>query len=98
MKEGCHGGILYRVNDGKCYAASGSTGYRWLESEMVKRDGLEDCVDKTFYLSLADDAIQNLSLYGDYEWFVSDEPYKDPEFVDGFYGKYPADGEEIPFY
>ena len=70
---GTGGGVLYRVNDGKNYAASGSTGYRWLESEMVRKDGREDDIDKSFYQKLADDAIEEISKYGDYDWFVSDE-------------------------
>ena len=68
------GGVLYRINDGKNYAASGSSGYRWLESEMVRNDGREDQIDKSFYQKLADDAIEEISKYGDYEWFVSDDP------------------------
>ena len=68
------GGVLYRINDGKNYAASGSSGYRWLESEMVRNDGREDQIDKSFYQKLADDAIDEISKYGDYEWFVSDDP------------------------
>ena len=42
---GENGGVLYRVDNGKNYAASGSTGYRWLESEMVRQLGKEDAVD-----------------------------------------------------
>lgn len=72
---GNNGGILYRVNDGKNYAAPGSSGYRWLESEMVKDLGKEKCIDKSFYDELANKAIESISEYGDYEWFVSDDPY-----------------------
>lgn len=36
IKAGCGGGVLYREKDGKYYAATGSKGYRWLESEMVR--------------------------------------------------------------
>ena len=71
---GCGGGVLYRINEGKNYAAAGSTGYRWLESEMVKNDGRDDQIDKSFYKKLADDAIEEISKYGDYEWFVSEDP------------------------
>ena len=80
---GNNGGVLYRVNDGKNYAAPGSTGYRWLESEMVKELGKEKYVDRSFYDSLADKAIETISEYGDYEWFVSDDPYDPPPFVGG---------------
>ncbi|MBP5597970.1 MAG: hypothetical protein J6Y02_21560 [Pseudobutyrivibrio sp.] len=34
--DGVGGGILYREKDGKYYAVTGTKGYRWMESEMVK--------------------------------------------------------------
>ena len=72
---GNNAGVLYRVNDGKNYAASGTTGFRWLESEMVKELNMEKLVDKSFYEKLANDAIDTIANTGDYEWFVSDDPY-----------------------
>lgn len=73
VKHGTNGGVLYRGDKGKYYAASGSTGYRWLESEMVKELGREKDIDESFYENLANDAIDTISQYGDFEWFVSDE-------------------------
>ena len=82
IKAGCKGGILYRVSEGKKYAAAGSTGYRWLESEQVRDMHLEDNVDYGFYNKLLNDAVETISKYGDYEWFVSDDPYiPDPSFM-----------------
>lgn len=75
IKSGCGGGVLYRVNDGKNYAASGSTGFRWLESESVKAANMYDDIDRSFYQRLIDDAVDTISKYGDFEWFVSDDPY-----------------------
>lgn len=75
IKRGCGGGVLYRVNDGKNYAASGSTGFRWLESESVKAANMYDDIDRSFYQRLIDDAVDTISKYGDFEWFVSDDPY-----------------------
>ena len=75
IKPGNNGGILYRVNDGKNYAAPGSTGYRWLESEMVKSLGNNDIIDRSFYDKLVNDAVESISKYGDFEWFISDDPY-----------------------
>ena len=72
---GNNAGVLYRVNDGKNYAAAGTTGFRWLESEMVKDLHMEDAVDKSFYDKLANDAIDTINNVGDFEWFVSDDPY-----------------------
>ena len=73
IKPDCGGGILYREKDGKYFAATGSKGYRWLESEMVRELGKEDDIDRSYYDALVDDAVKNISQYGDFEWFVSDE-------------------------
>lgn len=97
IKPGCGGAVLYRQQDNKYYAAAGTTGYRWLESPMVKELGKEDDIDKSYYTKLVDDAVETISKYGDFEWFVSDDPYipeaKLPDFL-----KVPdTDKEAIPF-
>lgn len=96
---GNNAGVLYRVNEGKNYAASGSTGFRWLESEKVKELGKEDLVDYGFYNKLVDDAVEVISKHCDFEWFTSDEPYIPPEPTPGFM-HIPdwAPEPEIPFY
>lgn len=71
IKSGCGGGILLREKDGKYYAATGSKGYRWLESEMVKKLHKESDIDELYYRHLADEAIASISEFGDYNWFVS---------------------------
>lgn len=85
IKSGCGGGILYREKDGKFYAVPGTKGYRWLESEMVKHLGKEKDIDRSYYDRLVDDAVETISQYGDFEWFVSDDPYiknyQVPEFL-----------------
>ena len=68
------GGLLVREKDGKYYAATGSKGYRWLESETV-RGSNEKFIDRSYYNNLVDDAIATINNYGDFEWFVSDDPY-----------------------
>jgi hypothetical protein len=73
IKIGAGGGILYRANDGKYYAAAGTKGYRWLESEMVKVLGKEDCIDEEYYRELVDDAVLTISQYGDFEMFVAND-------------------------
>ena len=73
IKPGCGGGLLMREKDGKYYAATGSKGYRWLESEMVLELRKEDDIDRSYYDKLVDDAVDTISQYGDFEWFVSDE-------------------------
>ena len=88
IKPGCGGGELLREGtdrDGnvKFAAATGSKGYRWLESEMVKNAGKEADIDRSYYDKLVDAAIDAIGKYGDFYWFVSDEPYVSPPFVGG---------------
>lgn len=72
IKESSGGGVLYRGNEGKYYAATGTDGYRWMESETVKTMGKENDIDRSYYDKLVDDAVDSISQYGDFEWFVSD--------------------------
>lgn len=75
IKPGCGGGVLYREKDGKYYAATGTKGYRWLESEMVMEMNKMHDIDESHFIAMADDAIDAIKKYGDYDWFVSDESY-----------------------
>ena len=77
IKPGLGGGVLYRYDDEKYNAAAGTTGYRWLESEMI-RGSNEDAVDISYYHKLVDDAVDAIAKYGDAEWFMSDDPYVSP--------------------
>jgi len=72
--SGCGGGILLREKGEKYYAATGSKGYRWLEADMIKTLEKEEDIDRGYYNKLVDDAVENISKYGDIEWFVSDSP------------------------
>lgn len=67
------GGELLREKDGKYSAVTGTKGYKWLESEMVKTLGLESDIDRSYYDKLVDDAVAAISKYGDFEAFVSGE-------------------------
>lgn len=80
IKAGCGGGELLREGkdkDGnvKYSAATGSKGYRWLESETVKLLGKEGDIDKSYYNAMVDTAIETISKYGDFRQFQSDESY-----------------------
>ena len=72
IKKGCGGGILYREKDGKYFAVTGSKGYRWLEAEFVKTMNKEKDVDEDYYISLVNGAVETISKFGDFEWFVSE--------------------------
>ena len=71
IKENKGGGNLYRVHEGKNYAATGTSGYRWMESEMVKTLGKEDDIDRSYYDDLVNKAADAIGTYGDLEWFIS---------------------------
>lgn len=94
IKSGEGGGVLYRVKDGKYYAAPGTKGYRWLESETVKNLKWENRIDNEYFKKEVDDAVDHIKEFGDFEWFVSDDPVppvNDPCYI--------PDGapEEVPF-
>lgn len=85
IKPGCGGKELLRESkdkDGniKYAAATGTKGYEWLESEMVKTLGKENDIDRSYYDKLVDDAVDAISKHGDFEWFVSN----DEEFLDNY--------------
>jgi hypothetical protein len=66
------GGLLMREKDGKYYAAAGTKGYRWQEAEVVKELNQFDAIDDKYFKKLCDAAIDNVSKFGDFEWFTSD--------------------------
>ena len=74
IKPGCGGGLLFRKKDDKYYAATGTTGYRWLESEVVRNLGKENDIDETYYADLVDRAIDDIGKYGDFWQFVNGDP------------------------
>ena len=120
VKPGKGGGILCREQNGKYYAATGTTGYRWLESEVLLKEEVEgtvvakdgevktnkkaigipgnvEAIDESFYRKLVDDAVTAISQYGDFEWFVSDDPYVSPEPSPDFMHVPETEEEELPF-
>lgn len=97
IKLGCGGGVLYREKEGKYYAATGTKGYRWLESEMVWKLNKLDDIDEKHFIEMADTAKDTINKYGDFEWFVSDDPYVPPMMIEGEYGLHPFYDENVPF-
>ena len=97
IKPGCGGGELVREStdkDGniKYSSATGAKGYRWLESETVKLLNKQKDIDRSYYDSLVDGAIETISQYGDFERFVADEPFTPIAGID-----FPPD-EDPPWY
>ncbi|MBO7451330.1 MAG: hypothetical protein J6U54_13280 [Clostridiales bacterium] len=69
------GGVLLRKANDKYNAATGSKGYLWMESDIVKANHYEYDIDMSYYETLANNAIDTINQYGDYYWFASDDPY-----------------------
>lgn len=80
IKPGAGGGILLRQNADKFGnikydSATGADGFRWLESETIRGTPMEAKIDTSYYTKQVDAAIEEISKYGDAEWFMSDDPY-----------------------
>lgn len=103
IKPGCGGGVLLRETENKktkekgYAAATGSKGYRWLESEMVRELGKQDDIDRGYYNGLVDEAVKSLSSYGDFERFVADEPFISDHTPPWFGAGEPYEEETTPF-
>lgn len=102
IKPGRGGGVLVReskAKDGstKYDSVTGTlkpdkTPYRWLEAEAVKTLDKEADIDKSYHRALVDKAVDFISEHGDFERFVSDEPYGPIAGID-----FPPD-EDPPWY
>ena len=97
IKPGCGGGELLREQNGRYYAATGTKGYRWLESEVVKELNKEDCIDRSYYDNLVREAGETIVAYGSISWFASDEPYLEAPFSGGKIVNKDGDVEALPF-
>lgn len=103
IKPGCGGGILLRETENKktgekgYAAATGSKGFRWLESEMVKQLDKQDDIDRTYYNNMVDEAVKSLSVYGDFERFAADEPYVSDNTPPWFGAGEPHEDDVTPF-
>ena len=80
VKLGYGGGELVREStdkegNTKYSSATGAKGYRWLESKTVKLLNKQKDIDRSYYDSVVDAAIETISKYGDFERFVADEPF-----------------------
>lgn len=77
IKPGKGGGELVVNRDEKYVSAAGAKGFRWLESETVQNGEGEDFIDRSYYNELVDAAVEEISKYGDFEQFVSEDPIED---------------------
>lgn len=73
IQSGHCGGELKRIeSDGRMSYASGTKGYRFLEAETVRGTETEHFIDKSYFEKLVDEAIDSISKFGDFYWFVAD--------------------------
>lgn len=74
--------LLRRDDNGKYSSATGTKGYRWMESEFVGISNKENLIDKSYYTSLVDEAVKDITYWCDetnkkegtnynFEWFAS---------------------------
>lgn len=81
---GAGGALLLReagmTEDGerKYSSVTGAKDYRWLESEMVYQLHAEESINKDYFNKEVDDAVKEISKYGDFEWFVADDSGEPP--------------------
>lgn len=61
------GGILYRNNEGKNYAVTGTSGYRWIEADMAKNLGSDIPTDMSYFDKLVDKAVAAIEKYGSFD-------------------------------
>lgn len=74
VKPGMGGGLLVREGydkegNVKYDAVTGTKGYRWVNSECLT-DNDASMIDKTYYQTLVDDAVESIAKYGDAEAFI----------------------------
>lgn len=66
------GGYLVREKDDKYHAASGTKGHKWQETHIVKELDRANIIDMDYFHSLVDGAVEKISEFGDFEWFVAE--------------------------
>ena len=108
IKQGRGGADLVKEmkdKDGniKYDSVTGAKGYRWLESEMVRKMGKEADIDRSYYDKLVDAAVETIAQFGDFEYFASDDPYIGPPLLDGkplyYSGDFPVDDQgDVPWW
>jgi hypothetical protein len=65
------GGKLYRVNDGKYYAVSGTKNHLWMEASVAQELGDKLKVDMSYFDKLKDDAIKAIEAFASFDQFVA---------------------------
>lgn len=66
------GGTLYRVQNDKKYAVTGTKGYRWSPADVVKELGKESDIDKSYFERAVEEALEKIGEFGDPNIFLGD--------------------------
>lgn len=73
IKIGCGGGLLLTSKNMQTFnSVTGTKGYRWLESEIVKSLNKEDDIDVSYYENMAEEAKNTIEQFGSFEDFVKE--------------------------
>lgn len=67
------GGRLWRYNDGKYYAVSGTKGHLWMQADVAASLGDKLKVDIGYFEKLKDQAIKTIEEFGPFDEFVNKE-------------------------
>ena len=96
IKDGYGGGVLYRNDGERISAATGSKGYRWLESSFVKEHGMMDAIDMSYYQKKVDKAKEAIEKLVDVDYFISDQ-VPERSVIHGFMNIPDNWPDEVPF-
>lgn len=66
------GGVLYRVQNDKKYAVTGTSGYLWTTAEVVRGLNLYVDIDLRYFEGLVDDALEEIAKFGDANLFIGE--------------------------
>jgi hypothetical protein len=66
------GGILYRVQEEKKYAVTGTKNYKWLSADAVKELEKEDDIDVSYFEAAVEEALEKIAEFGDPTIFLGD--------------------------
>ncbi len=88
--DGVGGGVLLRKSGDTYTSVTGTKGYRWKESEVVKALGNEDQIALSYFYRLMDAAITSIKTYGAISDFLDDWGETDEE------ADYPIGFNDIP--
>jgi len=104
IKPGFGGGYLMREQNGKMNAVTGtkkkdgSSVYRFLEAETLlnlSSKDREEMIDKLYFNDLANDAIETIKKYGNFDEFINSSNKK--EIEDDFMNIPETDEDYVPF-